>query len=226
MRFLIAAVVFVLALMPAMASASIYLWKDPVHDFTVSFPDSWRVQTVDVPSTRLRVAGALAEDMATCRVKAEKDGRLQIYPKRHMTTAVGEKLNETFWQKEIAAYDGAQLLAFFDPASLGNMGDATAIKMSYTQSTGDTRVRMYGAMIGSIHGDMRYVVSCSARIDEYAKYATLFASIMDSVELEAKYHPFAIGYYRDFLADPKLMLVRSKPGTIHPKNKFFLRSPF
>jgi hypothetical protein len=86
------------------------------------------------------------------------------------------------------------------------------------------RMNMHGVMIGSIYGDTRYVVSCSSRANVYEKYAPVFASIMGSVDLKSKYHPFATGYYRDFLADPVLTLPRAKPGTIFPKNAFMLRS--
>lgn len=201
------------------AQASTYVWEDPVNGFTFSFPDSWTVQTEDQPSTRIRIAGPLAEDLATCRVKAEKDGRLKIYPKDLMTQAVKETLDRDFWQGEIAEHDGAVITEYRAPAGMGGKGDATAIKHAFVQD----KVDMYGAMIGSVYGDTRYVVSCASRASEYKKYAPVFASIMGSVDLDARYHPFAIGYYRDFLADPILILPRTKPGTVYEKNSFIPR---
>lgn len=207
------------------AQASTYVWQDNVNGFTFSFPDSWTVQTQDVPSTQIRIAGPIGEDLATCRVKAEKDGRLKIYPKELMTEAVNETLGRDFWEQEIAEHENAVIADYRAPASLGGKGDATAIKASFAQKTGEEGGKltpMYSAMIGSIYGDTRYVIGCSSRADVYDRYAPVFASIMGSVELDSRYHPFAIGYYRDFLADPQLVLPRTKPGTIHEKNQFVL----
>jgi hypothetical protein len=208
------------------ASASTFVWKDPVNDFAFSFPDSWTLQTNDVPTTRVRIAGPIGEDFATCRVKAEKDGRAQIYPKRLMTTAVKEKLDREFWENEVAQYDNGFITHYYAPASLGGQGDATAIRSYFVQDGGDGKMNMYSTMIGSIYGDMRYTVSCSSKIEEFKKYAPVFSSIMSSVELASKYHPYATGYYRNFLADQKLMLPRTKPGTIYRKSDFFSPSIF
>jgi len=208
----------------AQATSNSYVWKDGVNGFTFSFPDSWGVQTADSPTTRVRIAGPLNEDFATCRVKAEKDGRLKIYPKHLMSEAVYETLGRDFWEKEVASQDNATITDIRGPASLGGKGDATAIKESFVQDSGNGKINMYGEQIGSIYGDTRYVVSCSSRLEQFQKYAPVFATIMGSVDLDPRYHPFATGYYRDFLADPQLALPRTKPGTIIPKNQFTLQT--
>ena len=208
----------------SVATASIYVWKDNVNGYTFSFPDSWTMQTNDSPTTRIRIAGPIAEDFATCRVKAEKDGRLKIYPKYLMTKAVTATLDRTFWKQELAGHEKFVITDYFVPASLGSHGDATAIRTSFVQDSGNGKMDMYGEMIGSIYGDTRYIVSCTSKVAEFKKYAPVFASIMASVEFSSKYHPFAVGYYRDFLADPKLKLPRTKPGTIVPKSEFSLSS--
>ena len=208
----------------AQATSDSFVWKDPVNGFTFSFPDSWGVQTADSPTTRIRISGPLNQDFATCRVKAEKDGRLKIYPKHLMEEAVYETLDRDFWEHEIADHDNAVLTDIRGPASLGGKGDATAIKETFVQDTGHERINMYGESIGSIYGDTRYVVSCSSKLEQFKKYAPVFATIMGSVDLDTRYHPFATGYYRDFLADPKLMLPRTKPGTIYPKGTFALQT--
>jgi hypothetical protein len=208
----------------AYATSDSFVWKDPVQGFTFSFPDSWGVQTPDSPTVRIRIAGPLSQDFATCRIKAEEDGRLKIYPKHLMEEAVYETLDREFWENEIQDHNNAQLTDIRGPASLGGKGDATAIKEVFTLDTGDKTINMYGAQIASIYGDKRYVVSCSSKLEEFKKYAPVFATIMGSVDLDARYHPFAVGYYRDFLADPKLMLPRSKPGTITPQRNLLLEA--
>lgn len=197
--------------MAGQAEASPFVWKDPRGDFTMSFPDTWRVQTPDGPQTYLRVAGPIEEDRATCRMEVTPDGRALIYPKRLVGMAVQNMLNEEFFRDEIAQYPNAQLTAFYSPASMGSKGDASAARYVYN----DNGTPMYGIMIASLYAENRFVASCAARLDVFNRWSDVFASILDSVELKEKYHPFAIGYYRDFLADPKLVLPRVKPGTMH-----------
>ena len=192
----------------AQATSDSFVWKDTVNGFTFSFPDSWGIQTVDSPDTRVRIAGPLNEDFATCRVKADKDGRLKIYPKHLMSEAVYETLGRKFWDDEIQDHNNAVLTDIRGPASLGGKGDATAIKETFVLNTGHGNINMYGEQIASIYGDMRYVVSCSSKLEMFNRYAPLFATIMGSVDLEPRYAPFANGYYRNFLADPKLTLPR------------------
>lgn len=213
--------VFIAGFAPV-AKADTFVWKDDKNDYTMSFPDSWTMQTDDLPDTRLRVAGPLMEDIPTCRLQVSDDGRLKIYPKALMDKAVAETLTEEFWQREIGQYTDAQIAAFYAPASLGNKGDATAIQVAFKQDDGrGNMVPMYGVMIGSIYGGKRFIGSCSSRAEVYNRWAGLFMSILDSVQLEDRYHPFPTGYYRNFLLDPKLSLTRVKPGTIGPKNKIY-----
>jgi hypothetical protein len=208
------------------AAASTFVWTDKVDGFAFSFPDSWTIQTEDVPTTKIRIAGPVGEDFATCRVKAEKDGRLKIYPKPLMAEAVLETLDRNFWEHEVGQYENAIVADYYAPAGLGGLGDATAAKASFVQESGAGKMDMYGSMIGSIYGDTRYTVSCSSRLEEYKKYAPVFGSIMGSVELAPKYHPFAVGNYRNFLVDPKVIFPRTKPGTVHPKSDFAFPSWF
>jgi hypothetical protein len=208
------------------ASASTYVWKDKIDGFAFSFPDSWTIQTEDVPSTKIRIGGPVGEDFATCRVKAEKDGRVKIYPKPLVAEAVIETLDKKFWEIEVAEHENAVITDYYAPAGLGGQGDATAAKASFVQDNGTGKVDMYGTMIASIYGNTRYVVSCFSKLEEFEKYAPVFGSIMQSVELDSRYHPFAVGNYRNFLADPKVIFPRTKPGTVHPKSDFIFPSIF
>jgi hypothetical protein len=214
--------IFAIAVLGAMllgasaAQADTFVWKDVKNDFTMSFPDVWRIQTEDAGYTRLRIAGPLAEDRATCRIQVRPDGRLQIYPKRLMGEAVMEKLDHEYWDKTVAEFRDAKINSFYAPASLGSKGDATAVQFSYNDGKGDDKAHMNAIAISSIYGATRYTVTCASRTSQWDRYADLFLSIADSVELDSKYHPFATGYYRNFLLDPKLVLPRSKPGTDSP----------
>lgn len=194
------------------AQASTYIWKDKEYGFTMSFPDTWTLQTPETPSTRVRVAGPVGEDLAACKIEVQKDGRLKIYPKRLMMTGITQTLDRAFWEGKIGEHEGAIITAFDAPASMGGQGDATAIRESYIWETGSGKVVMNGARLGSIYGDMLYIVSCSARADAYEKYVDVFASIAGSMTLDSRYHPYEVGYYRNFLRDRKIYIPREKPG--------------
>lgn len=192
------------------AAAEVFVWKDKEYGFTFSYPDDWTLQTADSATTRIRIAAPLAKDSsATCRVKAEKDGRLKIYPKHMMMSAVVEKLDRNFWEQEANQYYKAVVTDYKGPVNMGGQGEATAVKVYFRQNFGEGMQDMFGTMIGSIYGDMRYIVGCSSKVSEYPKYAPLFASIMASVRLDEKYAPWAQGYYRDFLSDETVIVPSS-----------------
>ncbi len=223
MRQILAFVVFAVlltAFAPA-AKADTFVWKDDVNDYTISYPDVWRIQTDDDVYTRLRIAGPLIEDRATCRMQVQKDGRLKVYPKYLLDRAVSETLNRDFWEKEVSQFNNAKIESFYDPASMGGKGDATAVNVTFDQETGNGVERMRGIMLASIYGPNRYEITCSSTQNMYERYAGLFLSIIDSVELESRYHIFPTGYYRSFLMDPKLVLPRQKPGTTDVKEGNF-----
>jgi hypothetical protein len=98
--------------------------------------------------------------------------------------------------------------------------------VNYIASDGAKKVPMTGVMIGSIYGDHRYLASCATRAELWSKWAPVFMSILDSVELDTRYHPFSTGYYRNFLMDPILVLPRTKPGTPDAIVGEFAPSPF
>lgn len=201
--------VAVIGVMPARADTFVY--NDPSFGFGISFPDSWTLQTKDVPTTRIRIAAPVGEDLATCRVKATADGRLNIYPKRHMDEAVVMTLDQTFWDGQVNQYDAARIIEYRAPAALGQ-GDATAIRAAYTLNG----FSMSSIMLGTIYDGTRYVMECAARAEIFNTYAPLFGSVIDSFQLDQRYHPFKHGYYRDFLSDPDFEAPKHRPASVVP----------
>lgn len=219
-RLAIAAILSVLLTGPALADT--FVWQDPKGDFSVSFPDVWRVQTEDRPYTNVRVAGPIGEDMATCKVSVRPDGRALIYRKGLVDEAVVEKLGRDFWERQVGELTDAVITEYHAPASFGDKGDATAIRVGFVQNDGKgMMVPMYGIMIASLYGDKMYLTACSSKHEQWARYSPLFGSIMDSIMLENRDHIYPTGYYRNFLADPKLVLPRSKPGTTKEGQPFW-----
>ncbi len=214
-------VAFMVGMSPA-AKADTFVWKDIPNGYTISFPDSWTMQTEDSPSTRIRVAGPLAQELPTCRLQVQDDGRLKIYPKKYVDEAVVNTLAREYWEKETGQYLEPEITAFFSPAGLGDKGDATAIQLAFKQKDGSGQlVNMHGVMISSIYGGKRYVGSCSSRAENYNRWSSLFMSILGSVQFDDRYHPFATGYYRNFLLDKKYFPTRIKPGTVNTNAQLF-----
>lgn len=225
-RAAVLAAALVIGFSPA-AQADTFVWKDAPHGYTISFPDTWAMQTDDGPYTRIRIAGPLAEEIPTCSLQVRDDGRLKIYPKRLTDEAVANTLVQEYWEKETGQLRDAEITAFYSPASLGDKGDATAIQVAFKQlDQQGNPINMHGVMISSIYGGKRYVGSCSSRAENYNRWSGLFMSILDSVQFDDRYHIFPTGYYRNFLMDEKLHLTRVKPGTVSEKNKIFFGKDF
>lgn len=196
------------------AQATTFVWKDPQHGYTMSFPDSWRVNTPDQPDTRLRVAGPVGEDRTTCRMQVDHDGRAQMYTKEFVDEYVSETLNRRFWELRTGEMANAKITSFVAPASMGDKGDASAIHVSFLADDGSGQMQqMRGVMFASLYADKIFVTSCSTRAEKFGQYAEIFGSILNSVQFDGRYHPYATGYYRNFLMDPKLVISRLKPGT-------------
>lgn len=216
MKLLKSCVVVLGLAVAAPAMADTYIYTDPHHDFRISFPDSWTLQTPEAATGVVRIAGPLGEELPTCQVKAEPDGRIAIYPKNRQNQAVVVTLDQEFWQTQVNQYPNAEITEYRAPTSLGQ-GDATAVKAFYTFDG----VQMYSTWAATIYAGTRYTMHCASRAEAYERWAPLFASIIGSFDLDRKYHPFAQGYYRDFLADEKIYIPRRKPGTtdIPPQRK-------
>lgn len=217
-------VVLMVAGLSGAAEASSFVWKDGPGAFTFSFPDSWTVQTEDSPATRIRIAGPIGEDLATCRIQTEHDGRLKIYPQDMLGKAINSTLDARFWQDEAGRYNHGSVLGMYTLSSDSQNVNAVGARIYFVQEGPEGKKGMLASVIGTIYGDTRYVASCSAVDDAFNKYDAVFNNIMSSVMLDARYAPFATGYYRDFLGDPKSYLPRSGRGTIVPMNELYLPS--
>lgn len=211
---LAAAAVCVAGVMTASsAQASVWMYYDPVYDFSMSFPDTWRMQTVDTPTTRIRIAAPYGQDAAQCRVEATRDGRLLIYARHNLEPAVHMKLTRDYWQHKANEEADAQIHEFYKPASFGD-GDATGVIVSYEEEgpNGDM-VRKRALMLSSIYGEHRYTAKCSANEDKFHEWFAIFGSIIESVEFEQRYNMVPTGFYRDFLKDDAVIFVKKDGRT-------------
>ena len=201
-----------LAAAPTAAKADVFVYTDPDYKFMFSVPDSWAMSTPHTPNTRVRFTSPVPDDHAYCEIAAQRDGRFQIYPKRHMGTAVNENFDAAFWTDEgRRRFDNPHILHVRYPAGI-DKADSSMAQLAYdwpvsertpsVAGPGDgDALRMRGVILAGVYGDTRYTMTCGASLDKYHRWSKVFGSIISSVTLDDRYTMFPTGYYRDFLAD-------------------------
>ena len=202
LKYAICVVAVGLSCMATKAYANSYVFTDPEFKFSFSYPDTWHNQSVDDDNVRVRIAAPVHSDLAECRLKADKDGRLQIYTKRHMASAVNDKLNAEFWQREFSEFEKPEIIDMWGSAGLAE-GDATAARAHFYKETAFGKTKMTVIALSSIYGDDRFTMSCMSRAGAFAYYYDLFGNIMNTVVFDQRYTMFPGGFYRDFTSDKK-----------------------
>ncbi|TVQ85152.1 MAG: hypothetical protein EA357_01175 [Micavibrio sp.] len=208
-----------MAAAPQAAHADVLIYTDPDYKFRFSVPDTWTLGVPNLPNTRVRFVSPVPGDHAFCEVATQRDGRFQIYPKRHMHTVMAENFDAGFWQKEAARrYDNPQILRVRLPAGL-DKGDAAMAQILYDWNVAERTpsaegsgidgdvIRMRSVTLTSVYGDTRYDMTCASRLDKFHRWGELFGSIMASMTLHERYTMFPTGYYRDFLGDPPYKVI-------------------
>lgn len=182
---------------PNAAQAEIFVYHDPDYDFSLSFPDSWHTQSPESEINIFRVSANDPKARATCRIEAQNDKRVAIYPEEYMQDAVEFTVDDRFWEIYNNEYGNVDVVMRRDGAQL-DKAHAEVEVMHYDGKDGQ---RMSGMILASFYADTRYVMHCEATQEEYPKYAPLFGSVIESFTLQNKYHVTPTGFYRDFLAD-------------------------
>lgn len=203
------------------AQADVFVIEDPKFGYAFSIPDTWKEQSVKGPVERFAVSAPDHNNgLVRCHVKARRDGRLQMWPRRYVDEMVAFKLDEAFWLQELANNDNVEL-THVHFGGVGK-GDASWVKANYEMEWGDEakeRVEMTGLSFASIYGDKLFTIICEAPRDEYEAWFPLFGSIIGSVEFDKRYNEFATGYYRDFLSDPDYMDPFARINRVEPAGK-------
>lgn len=185
-----------LLLLPLSAKADVFVYEDPDYDFKIMFPDDWR-RMVASGEERFKIRPMHGEDKVSCAINVVKDGRLTIYPKKYMQTAVALTLDDSFWKYDVLPdYTNYKVMTFYAPAGLGQ-GYATSLQWVWHDGVDPMRAMSTAA----IYGDMLYRFTCMATVAAFDKWQPQFGSIFDDIRLTEKYVPYATGYYRNFLAD-------------------------
>ncbi len=189
-------ILFLVALMamPLQAQADVFVYEDPDYDFKIVFPDDWRISPAR-GEERVKIKPMHGDDKVSCAMNVVRDGRLTIYPKKYMQTAVALTLDDSFWKYDVLPdYTNYKVMTYYAPAGLGQ-GYATSLQ--WVWHDGDDA--MQAMSTASIYGDLQYRFTCMATVEAFGKWQPLFGDIFDDIRLTEKYVPYPTGYYRNFL---------------------------
>lgn len=198
--FLIVTSFFLVA--PPPASAEIFFWQDVDTKLSVTYPDRWHRVHNQKSDDLFTVAAPGESDQAVCRLRVNDDRRFAIYPSKFARNVQHVAVSYDFWENYVNEYTGAVLSKVSDDAGLGR-GFASFAEASYVTSTGP-KMQKRGLMFASLYGNKLYVLDCSAEASAYGKWYKSFLSVAKSVNFRKAVAISPSGYYRDFVADPRL----------------------
>ena len=155
--------------MTASAKADTYIYHDTIHNFTFSYPDTWRLNTPAGGTQRVRITPMHGEDMVECTMDAVKDGRLTIYPDKYMKAAVPLTLDDSFWATDVLPnLENVRVHKYHPAAGLGQ-GFATSVQVTYG----------YGDVVAE---------EMTGMVEEEGVPTPITADIVDNVEVVEPHH--------------------------------------
>ena len=150
------------------------------------------------------LAGPGEPDFAMCRVRVREDRRFLIYPRKFADSIQKVGYSRDFWNKYLGEYDDVYVDDFREPTGLGK-GFGSFTEATYTTAEG-TIMRKRGLMFASLYHDKAYIVDCSAEESVYEKWRPAFMGVVKSVDFEKVVHELPSGNYRNFMADPQVVI--------------------
>jgi hypothetical protein len=187
-----------LLLAPTSAHADYFLWKDPASGLTISFPDTWKVQSSRKSDEVLTVMAPSDNDQPVCKVKVRDDRRYVIFPPEYGRDVQEVAVSVPFWKQYLGEYDGYNLARVYDGAGFGRWHASYALA-SYKAHLGTVNQTRRALMFASLYNDKLYILECSTLNAAYEDWAMMFQSIVKSVDFKKAYHEFPIGEYANFL---------------------------
>lgn len=180
------------------ARADYFVWQDPDSGMTVTFPDTWKIQSNRKPDDTLIIAGDSLADKPLCQIRVNEDRRFVIFPPKLGSAVQKTAISTGFWDSYLSRYVDFNLSKVFDGAGLGrwfaSYAQGTFIRMNGTQEEIRT-----GLMFASLYNDKAYVLECSTLTGSFAQWDLVFRSILKSIDFEKMYHELPTGEYRNFL---------------------------
>lgn len=165
---------------------------------TITFPDTWKVQTDIGPYEVLTVEAPSDHANPVCKVTVQPDKRYVIFPPRLGKAVQKVAVSEPFWENYLADYDNYDIVRVYDGGGLGRWV-ASYAQAIYSRRDGTVYQQRRAIMFASLYNDTLYVVECSALNHAYENWQKNFMSVIKSVDFEKAYNELATGHYADFL---------------------------
>lgn len=194
--------IFVLTL-PGVARADYFVWKDGKTGLSLTFPDTWKVQSSVNPDTIMTVMGPSDTAQPTCRVDVREDRRYTIFPADHGDAVQKVAVSRPFWEAYLGQYDGYDIGKMQDGAGLGRWFASFALA-SYQKHFGTVMQARRAIMFASLYGPKLYVVECSSLAHGYGRWEADFKGIIKSVDFQKAFHELPTGEYANFLHDAEM----------------------
>ncbi len=187
----------------AQARADYFVWQDEKTGLSMSYPDTWGHISSRQPDDIYAIVAPKAEDDAVCRIRVRNDRRFVVYPPNMDKDVQTVALSQDFWNDYLNEYKNVDLYGYTGNAGLGKGFGSFAVT-GYDGSVIGTETQHRGIAVASLYFGKLYVVDCSAKASEFAKWQPQFLSIIGSVDFKKAHNELWTGNYRNFFADPAL----------------------
>lgn len=185
------------------ARADYFVWQDEKTGLSMSYPDTWGKISTRQPDDIFAIVAPKPEDDATCRIRVRDDRRFVIYPPNMDKDVQKIAVSKDFWDSYLNEYKNVDLYGYTDDAALGKGFGSFAVT-GYDGSVIGPETKHRGIIVAALYAGKMYIVDCSAKASEFAKWQPQFMSIIGSVDFKKAHNELWTGNYRDFFTDPNL----------------------
>lgn len=180
------------------ARADYFLWQDSDSGLTMTFPDTWKMQSNQQPDEILTIQGPASNNaQPLCRVRVRDDARALIFPPEYSRSVQKTFVSQEFWKNYLATYDEFNTGPIYE-GGLGR-GFASYTTVSFIKRDGTVYQQRSGILFAALYFDKVYIVDCSSLTDNYGEWVEMFRSIVKSVDFRKAHHERDYGDYANFL---------------------------
>jgi len=209
--FLIAGVF--LSVSASAAVAEVFYIQNDTERFSMSFPDTWRRTHNQKPDDKLTILAPGDNQFVSCRMRVRGDRRYVIYPVQYSADVQKAAYSKDFWIEYVNEYNNPHIAHVTEVGGLGR-GFASYAEVAYTTSIGP-KVDKRAIMFASLYRDKAYILECAAEASAYEYWLPSFLSIAKSVNFTKTIQDLPIGHYRDFLADPAVLISNGRDADLY-----------
>lgn len=199
------------------AHARTFVWKDPVYNIKVTFPENWMRQANLDDDMRLNILAPQGSDHAACKLYVSHDGRyMDAYAADQQAISVfifdQEAIKREIYQRPDTNMVG---LASYSPGTLMGKIPAVTAEVDYQKAFAGSVYPMHAMVLASQYNGDRIVMSCEATASGWPRWQELMQNIIRSVDIPSAYAASPNGLYRRFQDDGQVYFTtpRNADGT-------------